>query len=155
MIVLRLFIAVSLSILVTFVAPAYAQNQTQTQTLTETDNVRVVTIVQGAQFEENRQPDYNPPIITVEPGAKIIWKNEDYPDKTDPSEPDTVRHTATSGVDALPDGWFLTDILQSGNSSKPIEMPWTEGIYPYFCIMHPGWVNGTVIVKSGDDSLDT
>jgi plastocyanin len=154
MIMLKITISVFLVVLAIFIALVYAQNQTQTQTQTqtetETEDIRIITIVQGAQFEENRQPDYNPPVITVEPGAKIIWKNEDYPDKTDPLEPDTIRHTATSGIDALPDGWFMTDILQSGESSKPIEMPRTEGIYPYFCIFHPNWINGTVIVKSGD-----
>jgi hypothetical protein len=111
------------------ISVAYSSAYEQTETAIEDTNTnataKTVTIVQGAQFEDHTGPDYDLPVITVKPGAKVIWKNEDYPDKTDPYASDTTRHSATSGVDALPDGWFMTDILQSGNSSKSIEMPRT------------------------------
>jgi hypothetical protein len=79
--------------------------------------------------------------------TKRTWQN--YPDQ--PFDPDTITHTATSGnaTDALPDGWFLTFPLRSGESSEPIEMPMVEGVYPYFCVLHPNWANGTVIVRDG------
>ena len=125
----------------------YAQTETEIEGTNTNATAKTVTIVQGAQFEDHAGPDYDPPVITVKPGAKVIWKNEDYPDKTDPYAPDTIQHTATSGISPLPDGWFMTDILSSGNSSKPIEMPRTPGVYPYFCIFHPNYVNGTVIVR--------
>jgi hypothetical protein len=41
----------------------------------------------------------------------------------------------------------MTDILNSGESREWIEMPRTPCVYPYFCIMHPNWINGTVIVS--------
>ena len=64
------------------VSVSFAHGQTQT-TGTGPNNENTVTIVQGAQYEDNGQY-YDPPIITVEPGAEVIWKNEDYPDQTDP-----------------------------------------------------------------------
>jgi plastocyanin len=92
-----------------------------------------VTIVKDAQIPSNEQ-FYNPSELTVNPGAAVIWKNED-----------TVVHTATSGRGIAFDSKFDTDIIAIGKFSQPIMMPLESGQYPYFCTLHP-WMTGTVLV---------
>lgn len=113
------------------------QSEAETEDNVNVTNVKTVTIALGAHREDNGPFGwfYNPPVITVEPQSNVTWKNEDI-----------QVHTATSGKQPLPDGWFMTMPIPAKQSSEPITMPFRPGEYPYFCILHP-WIKGTVIVK--------
>ena len=83
-------------------------------------------------------PGYNPYAITVSPGDKVIWDNQD-----------TVVHTATSGnpLTVRPDGKFDTGLVGANQKSKPITMPTQPGEYRYFCTVHP-FLSGSVVVPA-------
>jgi plastocyanin len=78
---------------------------------------------------------YEPPEITVSPGATLMWDNKD-----------NALHTATSGESPTPDGKFDSGIIGANQQSKPVTMPTEPGEYKYFCTLHPFLV-GTVTVQ--------
>jgi plastocyanin len=78
---------------------------------------------------------YEPPEITVSPGATVMWDNID-----------NALHTATSGESPTPDGKFDSGIVGANQQSKPVTMPTEPGEYKYFCTLHP-FLQGTVIVQ--------
>jgi plastocyanin len=78
---------------------------------------------------------YEPPEITVSPGATLMWDNKD-----------NALHTATSGESPTPDGKFDSGIVGANQQSKPITMPTEPGEYKYFCTLHP-FLQGTVVVQ--------
>jgi plastocyanin len=78
---------------------------------------------------------YEPPTVTVSPGAAVIWDNQD-----------NALHTATSGESPTPDGKFDSGIVGANQQSKPITMPTEPGEYKYFCTLHP-FLQGTVVVQ--------
>jgi plastocyanin len=78
---------------------------------------------------------YEPPEITVSPGATVMWDNKD-----------NALHTATSGESPTPDGKFDSGIVGANQQSKPITMPTEPGEYKYFCTLHP-FLQGTVVVQ--------
>jgi plastocyanin len=78
---------------------------------------------------------YEPPEITVSPGATVMWDNKD-----------NALHTATSGESPTPDGKFDSGIVGANQQSKPVTMPTEPGEYKYFCTLHP-FLQGTVIVQ--------
>ena len=78
---------------------------------------------------------YEPPTVTVSPGASVIWDNQD-----------NALHTATSGESPTPDGKFDSGLIGANQLSKPVTMPAEPGEYKYFCTLHPFLV-GTVTVQ--------
>ena len=78
---------------------------------------------------------YEPPEVTVSPGAAVIWDNQD-----------NALHTATSGQSPTPDGKFDSGIVGANQESKPVTMPTEPGEYTYFCTLHPFLV-GTITVQ--------
>jgi plastocyanin len=80
-----------------------------------------------------RNRTFQPAEITVAPGTKVTWTNEDnYP------------HTVTSGTRNNPTGLFDSGNVAGGATfSYTFEEP---GTYPYYCRIHQG-MDGTVIVK--------
>ena len=78
---------------------------------------------------------YEPPTVTVSPGASVIWDNQD-----------NALHTATSGESPTPDGKFDSGLIGANQLSKPVTMPSEPGEYKYFCTLHPFLV-GTVTVQ--------
>lgn len=78
---------------------------------------------------------YEPPEVTVSPGATVTWDNQD-----------NALHTATSGQSPTPDGKFDSGIVGANQESEPITMPTEPGEYTYFCTLHPFLV-GTVTVQ--------
>jgi plastocyanin len=78
---------------------------------------------------------YEPPEITVSPGATVMWDNKD-----------NALHTATSGESPTPDGKFDSGIVGANQQSKPVTMPTEPGEYKYFCTLHP-FLQGTVVVQ--------
>jgi plastocyanin len=78
---------------------------------------------------------YEPPEVTVSPGATVIWDNKD-----------NALHTATSGESPTPNGKFDSGIVGANQQSKPVTMPTQPGEYKYFCTLHP-FLQGTVIVQ--------
>lgn len=93
-----------------------------------------VSIPKGAGIQQVGQTYFDPEVIDISTGTKVIWKNED-----------TTIHTVTSGTpDNGPDGTFDSDMIASGSS---FEHTFTEpGNYDYYCIVHP-WMNGAVNVE--------
>jgi plastocyanin len=78
---------------------------------------------------------YEPPTVTVSPGAAVIWDNQD-----------NALHTATSGESPTPDGKFDSGLIGANQASKPVTMPSEPGEYKYFCTLHP-FLMGTVTVQ--------
>ena len=78
---------------------------------------------------------YQPPEVTVSPGATVVWDNQD-----------NALHTATSGVSPDADGKFDTGLVGANQPSNPVTMPTQPGEYPYFCTLHP-FLLGTVVVQ--------
>ncbi len=78
---------------------------------------------------------YEPPEVTVSPGATVTWDNKD-----------NALHTATSGESPTPDGKFDSGIVGANQQSKPVTIPTEPGEYKYFCTLHP-FLQGTVIVQ--------
>ncbi len=73
---------------------------------------------------------FNPKEVTVKPGAKITFTNQDI-----------AGHSFTSD-----DGKsFDTGVLAQGKSAT-VTAPTTPGSYPFHCTPHPN-IKGTLIVK--------
>ena len=86
--------------------------------------------------EETADGCYIPRIVSVSKYGTVIMKNTD-----------TAAHTFTAGTpDEGPTGEFDTSLLMAGGSFE--WSPDSEGIYPYFCMVHP-WMIGTILVGEG------
>lgn len=78
---------------------------------------------------------YSPAILYVEPGAEVTWVNQD-----------PVPHTVT-GMGLSLGGEKYIELGEQTESFRFNE----AGVYPYYCILHPG-MTGAVVV--GDVSAD-
>lgn len=79
---------------------------------------------------------FDPSTITVSPGTKVEWKNNDK-----------VSHTVTSGspTDNSTGTIFDSSLISAGKDySFTFDTP---GTYNYFCQVHP-WMTGQVIVSA-------
>ena len=89
-----------------------------------------------------------PARITVTPGTRIIWVNDD-----------PVDHDVTSGISIIgrkarglpktkfPDGRFSSGLFGKGKTYEThFDKP---GEYPYFCNVHPFMV-GNIVVQTAD-----
>lgn len=92
-----------------------------------------VSILYGSQVP-NTAITFSPKIITVTIGTNntVQWTNMD-------SAPHTV--TSTPGD---PTSFNSGAIGMNGTFIYTFTQP---GVYNYYCTFHPGWMNGTVIVK--------
>ncbi len=78
---------------------------------------------------------YDPATITVSPGQRVTFTNDDE-----------TAHTATATAAASgTDGSFNTDTVQPGESAS-IEAPDQPGEYPFICSFHP-FMKGTLVVR--------
>ncbi|MGN6385054.1 MAG: PQQ-dependent sugar dehydrogenase, partial [Verrucomicrobiota bacterium] len=78
---------------------------------------------------------FNPSTATINVGDTVTWTQLDA----------GMQHTATSGVDAAPDGKFDSGFL---SQNQTYSHTFTEaGNYPYFCIPHSSFMTGTIIVQ--------
>ena len=76
-----------------------------------------------------------PYTVTVNPGDKVVWSNDD-----------SAAHTVTSGTDTTSDGLFDSGIFMAGTTFAHTFD--TLGKYDYFCLVHP-WMIGEVLVTVG------
>jgi plastocyanin len=77
---------------------------------------------------------FDPAVLYAEPGTTLTWFNKD-----------PVPHSV-SGVNLA---WGSEDLLQQEDTvSLTFE---DEGVYPYYCVLHPGMV-GAVVVGDPDPS---
>ena len=89
----------------------------------------------------NHALDFTPSTLTVVIGVNntVSWVNQDSTD-----------HTATFTV--VPAGVTASSIsagdIPPGTTFGPITFT-VPGTYDYHCQFHPGWMRGTIIVKSG------
>ena len=75
---------------------------------------------------------YVPFKVTIDAGSVVMWENVGK-----------QVHTITSGTILEPNGSFNSGLV-APNNSYSLEFT-DEGIYPYYCMMHP-WMNGSVVV---------
>ena len=95
-----------------------------------------VTVVmpEGAGIQQMGQIYYDPEVIEIPVGTKVIFENAD-----------STIHTVTSGdPDNGPDGLFDSELIDAGGSFEYTFS--TAGNVDYYCIVHP-WMVGSVIVE--------
>ncbi|KKL76151.1 hypothetical protein LCGC14_2047770 [marine sediment metagenome] len=96
--------------------------------------ITVVSIPQGAGFQQPGQIYYDSNLVTVAIGNTVSWVNDDE-----------QVHTVTSGTPTGgPDGLFDSGMISSGGSFHQTYD--TVGTFDYYCIVHP-WMQGTVIAE--------
>lgn len=71
---------------------------------------------------------FSPPILEVEAGDTVVWRNRDF-----------FPHTATAEVKGFDSG----DIRGGGSWQLKVER---KGKFPYICTLHPG-MKGVLVVK--------
>jgi len=95
----------------------------------------------GGQFADARGVKVNlqdlcftPTVIRIDPGQRVTWTNQD-----------NTAHTVTGAAFQ----WGTTDQL---GFHQTISFRFADsGVFPYFCIIHPGMV-GAVVVGDGTSS---
>ena len=117
---LPLAAAVMLALSLPAYAPAYAQDAGQPQ--------QVAAVQPGAVTISDFA--FAPALVTVAPGTKVTWVNND-------EEPHTV--TSADGGKTFKSEALDTDDKFSFTFDKP-------GTYKYFCSIHPHMI-GTIVVK--------
>jgi plastocyanin len=80
---------------------------------------------------------FTPTVIRVQPGQSVTWTNRD-----------DMAHTVTG----VAGGWGTYDEM-SLNDTKTYRFQ-TSGVFPYFCVIHPGMV-GAVVVGDGTSKETT
>jgi len=93
-----------------------------------------VSIPEGAGIQQIGQVYFDPEVIQIQTGTKVIWENND-----------STIHTVTSGTpDNGPNGVFDSDLISAGAT---FEHTFTSpGKEDYYCIVHP-WMTGSVDVE--------
>lgn len=76
---------------------------------------------------------YVPPTLTVKPGTRVTWTNED-----------SAMHTVTSGANRTPDGKFDARLEQGETFSFTFDSP---GTYEYYCKPHTNMVAKVVVAQ--------
>jgi plastocyanin len=103
---------------------------------TTSSSTNTVESAQGSSTPGCEPNCFIPATITINPGESITFVNND-----------TAAHTHTpervAGVLAFID----TGLMMAGDSIT-VSVTEIEGVYPYFCMVHP-WMTGTVIVGEG------
>ncbi|WP_420545483.1 cupredoxin domain-containing protein [Nitrosopumilus sp.] len=102
-----------------------------------------VSIPSGTSVPGCEETDecYLPYTVTISPGDKVTWSNDD-----------TAAHTVTSGTPVETDGKFDSGLFSPNTTfSHTFE---NAGNYDYFCMVHP-WMKGVVTVqKEGGENSD-
>jgi plastocyanin len=100
-----------------------------------------VKVIMPSGVSLNHALNFQPSTIVLVIGVNnsVTWTNQDTTDHTATftSAPAGVTPASVSAGDVPP-----------GSSSAPITFT-VAGTYMYHCQFHPGWMRGTVIVKSG------
>jgi len=94
----------------------------------------IVSMPEGSGIQQIGQVYYDPEVIQIAVGTKVIWENND-----------NTIHTVTSGnPNEGPDGLFDSGLISVGDS---FEYTFTiPGKEDYYCIVHP-WMIGSVDVE--------
>jgi plastocyanin len=80
---------------------------------------------------------FSPTVIRIQPGERVTWTNQDE-----------MTHTVTGAAYQ----WGSTDEL---GFHQTVSFRFSSsGVYPYFCLIHPGMV-GAVVVGDGTSSATT
>jgi plastocyanin len=88
--------------------------------LPSTTTASPATAEAAVQTIEIKGFKYLPDTLTVHPGDKVQWKNNDI-----------VPHTATTESKGFDTGNILN------GQAKTITVPDKKGVYPYICTLHP------------------
>jgi plastocyanin len=83
-----------------------------------------------------RDACFTPTVIRIQPGQSVTWTNQD-----------PMEHTVTGAANR----WGSYEPMAEGKSVSYAFK--ASGVYPYFCLLHPGMV-GAVVVGDGT-SKDT
>lgn len=117
----------------------------QNQAFAENKTVAIPLGASNPHFDTEAKFWYSPPVLTISSGDTITWINSDR-----------EIHTVTSGIgidrgqiaqgksEGHPDGYFDSGPFKPGQS-------WSytfnkEGIFNYFCTIHP-WMVGAIVVS--------
>lgn len=131
-----IFVLLAVSVVGMSPSEALAQGTNATNTTGASEGGSQTTVVMPlGSSGATSGAGYEPPEVTVSPGATVTWDNQD-----------NALHTATSGQSPTPDGKFDSGIVGANQESEPITMPTEPGEYTYFCTLHPFLV-GTVTVQ--------
>ena len=90
-----------------------------------------VTTADTTAVQIGEAPCFNPTIIFVRPGETVTWRNEG-----------SLPHTVTGANASWGD---YSELLNGQVTSQRFD---TAGMYPYYCLLHPGMV-GAVAVTDG------
>ena len=97
-----------------------------------------ITIPTGVNLNHALNFDPSTLVLVIGVNNSVTWVNQD-----------TTDHTATFSV--VPSGVTATSVSASdippGTSFGPVTFT-VAGTYNYHCQFHPGWMRGTIIVKS-------
>jgi len=94
------------------------------------DNVHCIDM-----FDSN--PGYSNPVLNLKLNDIVVWKNIGEVDHT-------VTSTSTDGG-MHPDGHFDSGPLKPGQAFAVKFI--ATGEYPYYCVLHKGWMRGKIIVQ--------
>jgi plastocyanin len=81
---------------------------------------------------------FSPTVLYVDEGTEVTWKNHDH-----------VPHSVTGALLA----WGSEELISKGRSvSYRFE---EEGVYPYYCILHPGMAAAVIVGDPGPETADS
>lgn len=83
-----------------------------------------------------------PSTVTINAGDTVTWANAD-----------TTQHTSTSGTAGTPDGKWDSGFLNRGGTFSHTFS--TAGTFPYYCIPHASFMQGSVVVQGAAASPPT
>jgi len=101
----------------------------------------IVENAQGSSVPGCEPNCFIPATIRINPGEQVTFNNND-----------SVAHTTTSvksydSFEEVGDVWDSSLVMSGVSYTTPAL---SEGVYPYFCMVHP-WMEGTVLVYALDD----
>lgn len=107
--------------------PKHVNGEVGEEVEAEEEKKNGMMVREVAMFDSH--PGYDPRELKINVGDVVSWLNIG-----------NVQHTVTGLHDAFHSGYLLPGETFAIKFNKP-------GTYPYYCIMHHGWMRGVVVVE--------